>query len=333
MAAESVGQRPRSTWAEFISVPVSFQSADVAETSPKCTKCGRKPSIYYRPYSGERLCTACFRDSMRERVERTIARYKMFDFDSRIAVGVSGGKDSLGLLHILADIEADYPRSELIAVSVDEGISRYRDEAIAIASGACRPLGVEHEVLSFEDLFGLTMDDVACRERELGACSYCGVLRRRALNMAARSLGADRLATGHNLDDMAQTALLNIMRGDISRFAGMHPAGNELPGFVRRVKPYCDVPERESTLYAYLEGFRFQELPCPYASEAMRNDVRGFLNRMEEKRPGTKFIFYRSALKLIPEQKRVGPAGHCRKCGEPTTGETCRVCQMINELK
>ena len=305
----------------------------MAETSPKCIKCGRKPSIYYRPYSGERLCTACFRDSMRERVERTIARYKMFDFDSRIAVGVSGGKDSLGLLHILADIEAEYHRSELIAVSIDEGISRYRDEAIAIASEACRRLGVEHEVLTFEGLFGLTMDDVASRERELGACSYCGVLRRRALNTAARSLGADRLATGHNLDDMAQTALLNILRGDISRFAGMHPAGNELPGFVRRVKPYCNVPERESTLYAYLEGFRFQELPCPYASEAMRNDIRGFLNRMEEKRPGTKFIVNRTAIKLIPELGRSRVAERCRSCGEPTTGETCRVCQILDELR
>jgi uncharacterized protein (TIGR00269 family) len=113
----------------------------------------------------------------------------------------------------------------------------------------------------------------------------------------------------------------------------MHPGGSSLPGFVRRVKPYCEVPERESALYAYLEGFRFQELPCPYASEAMRNDIRGFLNRMEEKRPGTKFIVYRTAIKLIPELGHAGVAGRCRRCGEPTTGETCRVCQILDELR
>lgn len=257
----------------------------------------------------------------------------MFDHDSRIALGVSGGKDSLGLLHILSDVEEKYPRAGLIAVSVDEGISGYRDEALEIAKEACRLLGVEHRILSFEDLFGITMDDVSSEPRELSPCSYCGVLRRRALNEAAKEVNADRLATAHNLDDMAQTALLNVMRGDLNRLALMHPGGSSLPGFVRRVKPYSEVPERESTLYAYLEGFRFQGLPCPYASEAMRNDARSFLNRMEEKRPGTKFIVYRTAIKLIPEFEHIRLAGRCKNCGEPTTGETCRVCQILDELK
>lgn len=265
-------------------------------------------------------------------MERTISRFDMFEHDSRIAVGVSGGKDSLGLLHILAGIESKYPRAELVAVSVDEGVGGYRDEAISIATEACGRLGVEHHILSFKDLFGLTMDEIDSKPRGLSPCSYCGVLRRRALNEAARGLGADRLATAHNLDDMAQTVLLNILRGDLNRLALMHPGGGDLPGFVRRVKPYCMVPERESALYAYLEGFRFQELPCPYASEAMRNDIRGFLNRMEVKRPGTKFIVYRTALKLIPDLKGVGVAGNCKTCGEPTRGETCRVCQMLDEL-
>jgi uncharacterized protein (TIGR00269 family) len=305
----------------------------LSDSPPPCTKCGKKPSVYHRPYSGERLCGGCFKASIKERVERTISRHDMFDHDSRIALGVSGGKDSLGLLRILADIEEKFPRADLIAVSVDEGISGYRDEALEIAKEACRLLGVEHRILSFEGLFGLTMDSVSSEPRELSPCSYCGVLRRRALNEAARRLDADRLATAHNLDDVAQTALLNVMRGDLNRLALMHPGGSSLPGFVRRVKPYCEVPERESALYAYLEGFRFQELPCPYASEAMRNDIRGFLNRMEEKRPGTKFIVYRTAIKLIPELGHAGVAGRCRRCGEPTTGETCRVCQILDELR
>ncbi len=305
----------------------------MSESPPPCTKCSKKSSVYRRPYSGERLCDDCFKASIRERVERTISRYDMFEHDSRIALGVSGGKDSLGLLRILSDVEEKYPRADLIAVSVDEGVRGYRDEALEIASEACRLLGVEHRILSFEELFGLTMDDVSSEPRELAPCSYCGVLRRRALNEAAKEVNADRLATAHNLDDTAQTALLNVMRGDLNRLALMHPGGSSLPGFVRRVKPYCEVPERESALYAYLEGFRFQELPCPYASEAMRNDARGFLNRMEEKRPGTKFIVYRTAIKLIPEVESGRVVGRCRNCGEPTTGETCRVCQILDELK
>ncbi len=256
----------------------------------------------------------------------------MFKFDSRIAIGVSGGKDSLGLLHILSEIEGKYPKAELIAITIDEGVKGYRDEALSLAMKACQQRGIEHLVLSFEDLFHLSMDEVASKPRELIPCSYCGVLRRRALNEAARRVDADRLATAHNLDDMAQTALLNVLRGDMNRLGMMNPGGKTLPGFVRRVKPYCEVPERESTLYAYLVGFEFQSLPCPYAAEAMRTDIRGFLNRMEVKRPGTKFIVYRTALKLIPKIRGVEVRGRCSVCGEPTPNRICRVCQMIMEL-
>lgn len=266
--------------------------------SGECTRCRSTSSIYYRPYSGERLCSRCFSETIQERVKRTINRHRMFEHDSRIAVGVSGGKDSLTLLRLLNVIEEEWPNSEMVAVCIDEGIRGYRDEALRIAERNCRELGVEMTVLSFRDLFGETMDEIAARDRELGACSYCGVLRRRALNEAAASVGADRLATGHNLDDMAQTVLLNVLRGDVPRLEGFDPGGGELAGYVRRVKPLCEVPERETTLYAYLNGMEFQSVPCPYAGEAMRGDVRRFLNQMEVRRPGTKFIVYQTGLKL-----------------------------------
>jgi len=304
----------------------------MSNTAPTCTRCGERQSTYFRPYSGERLCPRCFKDTIRGRVEKTIARYNMLEYDSRIAVGVSGGKDSLGLLHILKEIEGRFPKSELIAVSIDEGVEGYRDEALDIAAEACKGLDVEHIVMSFQDLFGVSMDEIAGMDRELSTCAYCGVFRRRALNMAAQRVEADRLATGHNLDDMAQTAMLNILRGDLSRFYMMNPGGSKLPGFVRRIKPFCEVPERESTLFAYYSGFRFQELPCPYAEEAMRNDIRGFLNRMEVKRPGTKFIIYSTAIKMTPEEQASGLVNTCSVCGEPSSGKICRVCQIIEEL-
>lgn len=282
------------------------------------------------------MCPKCFTDSIEERVERTISRFGMFDFDSRIAVAVSGGKDSLSLLHILTGIESKFPRSKVTAITVDEGVKGYRNKALKLASEACESLGVKHIILSFVDLFGFTMDEIAERikEEKLTPCSYCGVLRRRALNEAARQIEADRLATAHNLDDMAQSALLNLMRGDTVRLAGMHPAGGELAGFVRRIKPFCEVPERESTLYAYLNGIEFQDSPCPYAEEAMRTDIRNFLNQMEFKRPGTKFIIYRTALKIIPKVRDEDalPGGLCLHCGEPTRGDICRVCELLGAL-
>jgi len=129
------------------------------------------------------------------------------------------------------------------------------------------------------------------------------------------------------LDDMAQTVLLNILRGDVYRIEGFYPGGSELAGYVRRVKPLCEVPERETTLYAYLNGLEFQSVPCPYAGEAMRGDARRFLNQMEVRRPGTKFIVYQTGLKLaIRGVAEV--TGVCSVCGAPSQGGLCRVCEL-----
>jgi cytoplasmic tRNA 2-thiolation protein 1 len=298
---------------------------------PTCSKCHERISFYYRPYSGERLCSTCFKASIKDKVQGTINRFEMLDHWSRVAVGVSGGKDSLTLLHILKEIEEGTHGSELIAITVDEGIKGYRDEALSIVERTCNSLGVEWRLVSFRDFFDATMDEIAARDRSLGACSFCGVLRRRALNEAAKQVNADRLATGHTLDDMAQSALLNLLRGDIGKMASLDPGGFTSRGFIRRIKPLCEVPERETTLYAYIQGFELQITPCPYASEAMRGDARTFLGDMEARRPGTLFTTYSTALKLIPAATATEAMRTCRICGEPSVGDTCRVCQLMEK--
>lgn len=292
-----------------------------------CTKCKAKQSTYYRAYSGERLCQDCFSETTVKRVRRSINKYKMFEWDSRIALGVSGGKDSLVLLQILHQIESNRPKAELIAVCIDEGISKYRNEALRLTEKNCRKLDIEMHTLSFKELFHETMDQIAVKERDLGACSYCGILRRKALNEAAKRVDADLLATGHNLDDMAQSVLLNILRGDTNRIDAFNPGGQELGDYIRRVKPLCEVPERETTYYAFINNIDFQSIPCPYADEAMRSDVRRFLNQMEYKRPGTKFIVYQTGLKIrgAPE---VRVMNRCKVCGVLTPYEECRACQL-----
>jgi len=296
-----------------------------------CTRCGREKSIYFRPYSGERICSKCFNETITEKVKRTINRFNMFEYDNRIAIGVSGGKDSLALLKILWEIEQDKPKSELIAISIDEGISGYRDEALRIAKRYCKEFDVEVYIASFQELFNETMDEIAERDRELGTCSYCGVLRRKALNLAAKEVSADRLATGHNLDDMAQSVILNILRGDIQRIEGFEPGGKDMETFVRRVKPLCEIPEKETTFYAYINDLEFQNISCPYASEAMRNDVRQFLNMMEVKRPGIKYIVYQTGVKLRPEDLEPQIINRCQICDAPTTGNICRTCELTKK--
>lgn len=306
-----------------------------------CVACKRRDAFFFRPYSGERLCKKCFVESIEAKVRGTIGKYDMFDFDDRIAVAVSGGKDSISLLHILAETERAHPKSSLVAVTVDEGIKGYRDEALEIAAANCKTLGVEHHVVSFKGLYGFTLDEIIARtdskgERKLTACAYCGVLRRRALNVAAREVCADKVATAHTLDDEVQTSLMNLFRGDITRLAKEKPVTDKVhPRLVRKVKPFCEVPERESTLYAYVKQIRFQDTPCPYASEALRNDIRTMLNRMEEKRAGTKYTVFKSMERIRPALVEVVKKDEfraCVECGEPASGSLCRTCELLRDL-
>lgn len=307
-----------------------------------CNICKRREAFFFRPYSGEKLCRKCFGKSIENKVRGTIAKYNMLEYDDRIAVAVSGGKDSLSLLHVFAKIERNFPKASLVAVSVDEGIRGYRDKALEMAAERCKELGIEHHTVSFKELYGYTQDEIVARRRreektELTPCAYCGVLRRKALNIAAREMKADKVATAHTLDDETQTILLNILHGDPLRIAREKPLTDDVHRkLVQRMKPFCEIPERETALYAYIKRIRFQDMPCPYASEAMRNDIRLFLNRMEHKHAGTKFTVFKSIRKIRPtigKLTRREKLAECVKCGEPTTREICKACEMLQQLK
>ncbi len=306
-----------------------------------CTLCRRKEAVFMRRYSGEKLCGRCFCKSIESKVRGTISKYEMFEPKDKIMVAVSGGKDSVTLLHILTKIEKAFPDAALSAVTVDEGIKGYRDEALKVAKKNCRKLGVEHVVTSFKERYGYTLDEIVNlirnkKKKGLTPCSYCGVLRRRALNTAAREAGVDKLATAHSLDDETQTMLLNIIHGDALRIARAKPVLTVIhPKLVQRVKPVCEVPEKEIAFYAYLRRIEFQSIPCPYAQTALRNDIRTMLNRMEEKHAGTKFTVFRSVERIRPALEAMAEEAklqNCRKCGEPTVGELCKPCQMLQEL-
>jgi uncharacterized protein (TIGR00269 family) len=310
--------------------------------APVCSACKTREAFFYRQYSGEKLCKKCFTQSIEAKVRATIIRYHMLGFDDHLAVAVSGGKDSLSLLHILAKLKRSRPKTTLTAVTVDEGIKGYRDEALDIAASNCKQLEIPHHIVSFKELYGFTLDEMICKAREKGqtqltACAYCGVLRRKAINNGARQVKADKIATAHTLDDEVQTVLMNIFRGDIARLAKEKPVTSEVhPLFVQKIKPFCEIPENESALYAYVKKIQFQDTPCPYASEALRNDIRGMLNRMEEKHVGTKFTVFRALERLRPaleETVKKEDFKMCVECGEPSALDLCKSCELLRHVR
>jgi len=264
----------------------------------------------------------------------------MLKDDDRIVVAVSGGKDSAVLLEVLSRIEQNYPRSELIPLTIDEGIKGYRDQALPAAHSLAESLNLKLEVRSFRDLFDMTLDKMVsgrADEESLGACSYCGVFRRRALNETALELNADIVATGHNMDDEAQTIMMNMMRGDGRRIGRTNrPRDNAIPGLVPRIKPITELSERDVVAYAHHIDLPYHDAPCPYAVEAYRNDLRNFLNDMEYKRPGTLTAILRSgqaiADSLIQSSEKL-VFETCSKCGSPTPSGICKTCRLLDELR
>ncbi len=306
--------------------------------SVRCSKCDCQ-AVYLRRYTAERLCEHCLTQTTIDRVRRTINRQKMLKDNDRIVVGVSGGKDSAVLLDILWRLEKRYPKTELIPVTIDEGIKGYRDEALDAAKALTKSLGMRLEIRSFSDMFGLSLDSMVedrSAEGRLGACSYCGVFRRKALNTAAQELDADVVATGHNMDDEAQTIMMNIMRGDGKRIARTNRLREHaIAGFVPRVKPLIELSERDVVAYAHYENLPYHDVPCPYAVEAFRNDLRNFLNDMEHKRPGTLTAILRSGAAIgaafTGDSERFA-CNTCSRCGDPSPSAVCKACQLLEEL-
>ena len=302
----------------------------------RCGVCNSTEAFYIREYEGVPFCRDCFKDNFENRIRRTISRHQMLGVNDHVALAVSGGKDSLTLLRVLSRIEKRFPESRITAVTVDEGIGGYRTEAINIAKEQCAKLGVDHRIISFKELYRYTLDELVSERKLSFPCSYCGVLRRKAINLIARKVEATKIATAHNMDDEVQTYVLNMFHGDVPRIARSDPSLEDPSGmFLPRVKPLAESPEKEIVLYAHMTGIDFQTVPCPYASTALRNDVRTMLNRLEMKHVGMKFAIYRSVERLrelLKNSRSDFVLNRCDSCDEPTASNMCEACRLLNGI-
>ena len=247
-------------------------------------------------------------------------------------MALSGGKDSSVALTLAHRYFRRRPTVRLVAVTVDEGIAGYRPETLDAARALTASLGVEHRVVRAAEAIGTTTDQRAMHDNG-PPCSFCGVWRRQLLNRAARDAGASALVLGFNLDDLAQTVLMNLVRGDLDRVARMAPHRVRQPGLIPRIAPLGDVPEREVYLYARLAGLPFDHTECPYAGRALRNRFREIVWELEEAQPGTRQSLLRTHERLVDlllAQEGSGAPDRCRSCGEPASGELCRACEFLS---
>ena len=303
----------------------------------KC-RCGKK-AVHFRRYEGTYLCKEHFTSSVERKVKKNIRVNHLIESLDRIAVAASGGKDSMTVLSIMHGIISPRKDMSMVVISVDEGIKGYRKESISNVRRFCRKHGLKHHVLNFRKELGKTCDQVV-REIKSGKikefdvpCTFCGVGRRYILNRKARELKCNKLCLGHNLDDEAQSILMNYMRGDLERASRMGPSPVAYDRkFVARIKPLRVIPEKEVALYAMLKGLEFYGKECPNRS-GMRNEVRDFIQDMEAGHSGIKFTILESFDRLLPQireliRKEDKKVWYCDMCGEPTSRKTCQTCQL-----
>ena len=317
----------------------------------ECDRCGR-PAVHFAAYSGAHLCERHLQESVERRIKRRVRADDLLPADATPEdpvtwlIGLSGGKDSAVLTHVLAETFGPDPRVELLALSVHEGIEGYRDESLAAAEALVEDRPVEYVETGYDAEFGLRMDEVQAADPwDMAPCAYCGVLRRDVLAEKAREYDADVLLTGHNLDDEAETALMNVLEGDVAQMAQHYDASlaplSERTGdsFVPRAKPLRDVPESEVALYARTADIPAHIAECPYASESFRGTVRDLLLELEEDHPGTRHSIvagYEETARYAAQERRsgdTGPDGTCEECGAPTDRERCRACELRAELE
>jgi uncharacterized protein (TIGR00269 family) len=265
-----------------------------------CNKC-RGRAIIYQKYSGMRLCSAHFEEDVHRKIRESIRETGFFAHKARVAVALSGGKDSSTLLYALKTLFSKRRDIELIAIMIDEGIEGYRPKTLERARSLAERLEVPYVIKSVKEAAGMTNDEFASQKRGQTPCSFCVATRENLLNKTALELKADALAMGDNLDDEALAVLLNYLSGDIDglfQLKHVRPS----PGAVPRIKPLRRVPEKETALYA-IEHRIYPSDPeiCPYinAKDAMGREVKKMLNDFEARHPGTKYSLLRSLDRLL----------------------------------
>ncbi|QGA20533.1 hypothetical protein EYB26_008238 [Talaromyces marneffei] len=181
-----------------------------------CFNCQASRAVIIRPKNRHKLCKACFIEIFETEIHETIVSTSLFKRGERIAIGASGGKDSTVLASVMKTLNERYDYGlNLVLLSIDEGIKGYRDDSLETVKRNAEQYEMPLEIVGYDELYGWTMDQVVAQVGKKGNCTYCGVFRRQALDRGAARLGIKHIVTGHNADDVAETVMMNLLRGDL----------------------------------------------------------------------------------------------------------------------
>jgi uncharacterized protein (TIGR00269 family) len=275
-------------------------------------------------------------EQFENKVRDCIKRYNMIGENDRVIVASSGGKDSTTTLYLLNKF--GYNADALI---IDLMIGEWTDKNLENTRKFCKDHGIKLHVVSIREEFGCSIcyvRSVIQEKMKLSNCMICGVMKRWMLNKKARELGATKLATGHNLDDEAETILMNLFTGNPELSLGLGPGTGAISDkkIVQRIKPLYFCTNEEVRKYSEAMDFPVLYEPCPCSTGSFRRNVRkGFVD-LERIDPEAKNNIVRNFLEMLPifreNFKSDEKLKYCSVCKEPSRNDVCKMCKLMKIL-
>ena len=209
-------------------------------------------------------------------MRKAIEEYKMLDEGDKIAVCLSGGKDSITLLHAFKNLQIFYPKKfEIIAISVNPGFEHFDIEFLKVLCNKIDvPLFIENSNAK-EIVFDI--------RKEKNPCSLCANLRRGVINSVAIREGCNKIALGHNQDDVLQTFLLNFLyNGNIGTFSPMSYMDRSK---ITLIRPLIYTPEKDIKRYIKRNNISVMDKVCPMDGTSKREDMKNLIYSLSKNIP------------------------------------------------
>ena len=218
---------------------------------------------------------------------KAVDDYRMIEEGDRIAVGISGGKDSLTMLYALHGLQRFYPKRFTIqAITVDLGLGNFDLDRI---QSLCDDLGVPYSIVRTD--IGPVLFDV---RKETNPCSLCAKLRKGAFNQEAERLGCNKVAYAHHKDDIIETMLLSLIYE--GRFHSFSPVTYLDRMKLTVIRPLMYVDETDVIGFAKKYELPVCKNPCPVDGHTKREYVKNLTKQLERENPGVKSRLFRAIL-------------------------------------
>ena len=262
-----------------------------------------------------------------KKVKQTIGKKSILNKNEKIVVALSGGKDSAVTAYVLKKLGYN-----IKGLYVDLCVGDYSKTCLKKINELCQMLDIKLSVYNLVENQGESVKEYWEKNPNLNHCSACGVLKKWVLNKQARKLKADKIATGHNLEDEAQTFLMNIFKGspELSANTGVitqNPEGKNTGKFIPRIKPLYYIHEEDVLEFAKKNKIPFLSGKCPYAEQSYRIEIREFLEKLNKKQRENILMNFEKIYPKI-DKIRNKKTGVCKICGEPARGDICKMCRL-----